>query len=82
MGKDKLKRFAENLTFECMVQPEFEEIFHKDHPLKGRWHKDFFHNDNPIKVGHLSLSLSRRLSIADNECPSFTAWTTRVSNPV
>ena len=48
MGKDKLKRFAENLTFECMVQPEFEDIFHKDHPLKGRWHEEFFHNDNPI----------------------------------
>ena len=35
MGKDKLKRFAENLTFSCMVQPEFDEIFHKDHPLKA-----------------------------------------------
>ena len=38
--------------------------------------------DRTPQVGHLSLSLSRRLSIADNECPSFTAWTTRVSNPV
>ena len=48
MGKDKLRRFAENLTFSCLVQPEFDDIFHKDHPLKGRWHEDFFHNDNPI----------------------------------
>ena len=48
MGKDKLRRFAENLTFSCLVQPEFDEIFHKDHPLKGRWHEDFFHNNNPI----------------------------------
>lgn len=31
-----------------MVQPEFDEIFHRDHPLKGRWHKDFFGNDRPI----------------------------------
>ena len=38
--------------------------------------------DRTPQVGHLSLSLGRRLSIADNECPSFTAWTTRVSNPV
>ena len=38
--------------------------------------------DRTPQVGHLSLSLDRRHSIADNECPSFTAWTTRVSNPV
>ena len=66
MGKDKLKRFAENLTFECMVQPEFEDIFHKDHPLKGRWHKDFFKNDNPIILelgcgkGEYTIALAER----------------------
>ena len=66
MGKDKLRRFAENLTFECMVQPEFEEIFHKDHPLKGRWHSDFFHNDNPIILelgcgkGEYTIALAER----------------------
>ena len=38
--------------------------------------------DRTPQVGHLSLSLGRRPSVADNECPSFTAWTTRVSNPV
>ena len=48
MGKDKLRRFAENLTFKNFIQPEFDEIFHRDHPLKGNWRKDFFHNDNPI----------------------------------
>ena len=48
MGKDKLKRFAENLTFKCLVQPSFEDIFHKDHPLKGHWNRDFFANDRPI----------------------------------
>lgn len=48
MGKDKARRFAENLTFKNMIQPEFEDIFHKDHPLKGRWHEDFFKNSNPI----------------------------------
>ena len=48
MGKDKLRRFAENLTFECFVQPAFEEAFRRDHPLKGHWHSDFFHNDRPI----------------------------------
>jgi tRNA (guanine-N7-)-methyltransferase len=42
MGKDKLRRFAENLTFDNMVQPSFDEIFHRDHALKGRWTADFF----------------------------------------
>ncbi len=48
MGKDKLRRFRENETFGCMVQPLFEDVFEKAHPLKGRWRTDFFKNDNPI----------------------------------
>lgn len=48
MGKNKLKKFSENLTFRCMIQPQFDEIFGKDHPLKGRWRSDFFGNDRPI----------------------------------
>lgn len=48
MGKNKLKKFSENLTFRCLVQPQFDEIFGKDHPLKGRWRSDFFGNDRPI----------------------------------
>ena len=38
--------------------------------------------DRTPQVGRLSLSLGRRHSAADDERPSFTAWTTRVSNPV
>ncbi len=66
MGKDKLRRFAENLTFKCLVQPSFEEIFHKDHPLKGRWNADFFGNDRPIILelgcgkGEYTIALARR----------------------
>ena len=66
MGKDKLRKFAENLTFKCMVQPEFDDIFHKDHPLKGRWHEDFFHNDRPIILelgcgrGEYTVALAER----------------------
>ena len=59
MGKDKLKKFAENKTFRCLVQPEFDEIFGKDHPLKGRWHADFFRNDRPI-VRELGCGKTRR----------------------
>ena len=66
MGKDKLRRFAENLTFECFVQPAFEEAFRRDHPLKGHWHSDFFHNDNPIVLelgcgkGEYTVALAER----------------------
>lgn len=48
MGKDKARRFAENLTFKNMVQPDFEEIFHRDYKLKGRWREDLFGNANPV----------------------------------
>ena len=48
MGKDKLRRFQENLTFECFIQPKLENIFCTDHPLKGNWHRDIFKNDKPI----------------------------------
>ena len=66
MGKDKLRKFAENLTFECFVQPAFEEMFRTDHPLKGNWRKDFFHNDNPIILelgcgkGEYTVALAER----------------------
>lgn len=66
MGKDKLRRFAENLTFGCLVQPEFGDIFNHDHPLKGRWHEDFFHNDRPLTLelgcgrGEYTVALAER----------------------
>lgn len=66
MGKDKLRRFRENLTFDCFVQPEFDEVFHCDHPLKGRWRSDFFRNDNPIVLelgcgkGEYTVALAER----------------------
>ena len=47
-SKDKLKRFAENETFSCLLQPATTELLGRDHPMKGRWNSDFFHNDNPI----------------------------------
>lgn len=47
MGKNKLKRFAENENFAHLVQPSREEILN-DFYLKGRWHQDFFKNEHPI----------------------------------
>ena len=66
MGKDKLKRFAENKTFACFVEPQFEEMFRTEHPLKGTWHKEFFKNDNPIVLelgcgkGEYTVALAER----------------------
>lgn len=66
MGKDKLKRFAENKTFTCFVEPEFEQMFRTEHPLKGNWHKEFFKNNNPIVLelgcgkGEYTVALAER----------------------
>ena len=66
MGKDKLRKFRENETFRCMVQPATSEVLNCDHPLKGRWGKDFFGNDNPIVLelgcgkGDYTIDLAER----------------------
>ena len=48
MGKGKLAKFAEiaqnPLVVECPMAAVMQDAF----PLRGRWHEDFFHNDNPI----------------------------------
>lgn len=48
MGKGKLARFAENLTFEHVVQPSFEELLDGRFPLKGEWNARFFHREAPL----------------------------------
>lgn len=47
MAKNKLKRFRENETFQNIFQPTREEVT-TSFPLKGKWNKDYFKNDNPI----------------------------------
>lgn len=47
MGKDKLRRFKENETFENMFQPNYNDL-ENGFELKGKWNKDFFKNHNPI----------------------------------
>ncbi|NLE64039.1 MAG: tRNA (guanosine(46)-N7)-methyltransferase TrmB, partial [Bacteroidales bacterium] len=48
MSKNKLEKFAENLTFPNFFQIPFEEISRHDASIKGQWNADFFKNDNPI----------------------------------
>ena len=49
MGKNKLERFAENETFEHFFQPSFHDLV-SGFPLKGKWHTEFFGNNNPIII--------------------------------
>ncbi len=50
MSKGKLLKFAEVITFPNVLQPAFEEVFGKDHRLKGKWNELFFGNSNPITL--------------------------------
>jgi tRNA (guanine-N7-)-methyltransferase len=65
MGKDKLRRFAENLTFPNLIQPKIA-FPPDDHPLKGKWKHDFFHNNNPIVLelgcgrGEYTINLAQK----------------------
>lgn len=71
MGHDKLRKFAENETFACLLQPSSEELLADGyfnlhpHPVKGHW-ADFFHNDKPIVLelgcgkGEYTIDLAQR----------------------
>jgi tRNA (guanine-N7-)-methyltransferase len=48
VGKNKLARWTELGTFSNVFQPEIGDVTGKDHPIKGRWHKDLFKNNNQI----------------------------------
>lgn len=48
MGKNKLRKWAEIEDYAHVIQPRFEDVFKKDHELKGKWKEDFFGNDNPV----------------------------------
>lgn len=48
MGKNKHKKFAENETFDIMVQAPRADLLLNGLKYKGKWHQHFFNNDNPI----------------------------------
>ena len=76
MGHGKLKKFAENETFRCLLQPDAasvlakpegsKELVLRDHAIKGRWNADMFAKDQPIVVelgcgkGDYTIALARR----------------------
>ncbi|MCQ2143024.1 MAG: tRNA (guanosine(46)-N7)-methyltransferase TrmB [Bacteroidales bacterium] len=66
MGKDKLRKFAENKTFRCLVQPSTSEVFGVDYKLKGKWNGDFFEESRPLVLelgcgkGDYTVALAQR----------------------
>ncbi|HNW56479.1 MAG TPA: tRNA (guanosine(46)-N7)-methyltransferase TrmB [Bacteroidales bacterium] len=48
MGKNKLARWSELGSYDNVIQPKIGDITSQDHPIKGRWNKDMFKNENPV----------------------------------
>ncbi len=66
MGKDKLKKWAEIKKFDFVIQPVVEDVFNKDHLLKGKWAEKFFKNNYPIVLelgcgkGEYTINLAKK----------------------
>ncbi len=74
MGHGKLKKFTENETFPCLIQPKAEEILANgyehltSHPLKGHWRERMFGAGSSCPLilelgcgkGEYTLELARR----------------------
>ena len=77
MGHGKLKKFAENATFSCLLQPATDEVLDraagtsalhlKDQPVKGHWNERMFAAPQPLVLelgcgkGEYTIDLSRRI---------------------
>lgn len=65
-NKNKLQRFAEMETFQNVIQPSWDDVYEKEHELKGKWTSDWFKNDYPIVLelgcgkGEYSVAQARR----------------------
>lgn len=66
MGKNKLARWNEMLTFSNVIQPTADAVKERNHPLRGRWKSDFFGNENNIILelgcgrGEYTIGLAER----------------------
>ncbi len=49
-SKNKLQRFAENLTFDNLFQYNYDQLINKPFEYKGKWANAFFGNDKPVVV--------------------------------
>jgi tRNA (guanine-N7-)-methyltransferase len=48
LGKNKQARWAEMKGFDHVIEPSIDEILNHDFRLKGKWHSEWFRNNNPI----------------------------------
>ena len=48
MSKGKLAKFADMATYDNVFQYPYGALEHASFPLQGKWHEEFFHNQNPI----------------------------------
>lgn len=66
MGKNKLKKFREMETLDCVFQYPFAMLKESGFPLRGRWNSEYFHNNGPIVLelgcgkGEYTVGLARR----------------------
>ena len=66
MGKNKLKKFREMETLDCVFQYPFGVLREQGFPLRGRWNCDYFRNDGPIVLelgcgkGEYTVGLAER----------------------
>ena len=65
MAKNKLTKFAEMATYKNVFEYTFQELQDNTFPLKGKWGKEYFENDNPIVLelgcgkGEYTVGLAR-----------------------
>jgi tRNA (guanine-N7-)-methyltransferase len=48
VGKNKLARWTELGSYNNVFQPAIGDVSGQDHPIKGRWNRELFKNENPI----------------------------------
>ena len=72
MGHDKLRKFAENETFGCLLQPSAQDLLAdgyfnlRDHEVKGHWNEKMFAKAQPIVLelgcgkGEYTIDLAQR----------------------
>ena len=72
MGHDKLRKFAENETFSCLLQPSASDALAdgyeslRDHPVKGHWYPAMFASEAPLTLelgcgkGEYTIALAQR----------------------
>ena len=65
MAKNKLAKFAEMATYNNVFEYTFKKLQDTPFPLKGKWRKEYFKNNNPIVLelgcgkGEYTVGLAR-----------------------